>query len=127
MNNDVADAAMVQQALQELGVNNPLVHIRNSQDALEHLKDGHMKPHLILLNIPGVNGAEFLRQIKTDESLKWIPVVMLSESEGDEDIEKSFELGAVGYMVKSGDYKRFLEIVRVIHTYWSLSELPCGD
>jgi CheY-like chemotaxis protein len=127
VNDDAADAAAVQRALQELGVSNPLVHLRNNRDALEYLRDGHTKPCIILLDTPGVGIAEFLRQVKADESLNWIPVVVLTASEGDEDVEKSFELGAVGYMVKSGDYSRFLETVKAIHSYWSLSELPCKD
>ena len=74
--------------------------------------------------MPKMNGMEFLKIIKADDGLKKIPVIVLTTSNSEQDISKSFELGAAGYMVKSVDYKRFMEIINTIDSYWTLSKLP---
>jgi CheY-like chemotaxis protein len=74
--------------------------------------------------MPRMNGTEFLKIAKADESLKKIPVIVLTTSNSEQDIAKSFELGAAGYMVKSVDYKKFMEIIKTIDLYWTLSKLP---
>jgi len=79
---------------------------------------------LLDLNMPKMNGIEFLKIAKTDEELKSIPVVVLTTSSSEQDIVESFAFGAAGYMVKSVDYGKFMEIIRAIDGYWTLSELP---
>lgn len=129
VDDDSVNAAMAQRALQDLGISDPLVHLHDGQDALDYLRNDRSKPCVILLdlNMPKVGGIEFLKVAKADEELKQIPVVMMTVSDKDQDVERSFELGAAGYMVKSGDYKQFVESVKTIHEYWSLSELPGDD
>jgi DNA-binding NarL/FixJ family response regulator len=78
--------------------------------------------------MPKMNGTEFLKIVKTDEALKKIPVVVLTTSSQQRDVVESFKLGAAGYMVKSVDYGKFVETIRTINLYWTLSELPSnGD
>jgi DNA-binding NarL/FixJ family response regulator len=74
--------------------------------------------------MPKMNGVEFLKIVKVDETLKKIPIVVLTTSTEEQDVAESFKLGAAGYMVKSVDYEKFVDIVRAIDAYWSLSELP---
>jgi len=74
--------------------------------------------------MPKMNGTEFLKIVKADDTLKTITVVVLTTSSSEQDIVHSFELGAAGYMVKSVDYKKFIEIIRAIDLYWNMSELP---
>jgi DNA-binding NarL/FixJ family response regulator len=99
--------------------------------SLEYLRtNGNKKPCVILLdlNMPKMNGTEFLKIVKTDEALKKIPVVVLTTSSQQQDVVESFKLGAAGYMVKSVDYGKFVETIRTINLYWTLSELPSnGD
>ena len=71
-----------------------------------------------------MNGIEFLKIAKKDESLKKIPVVVLTTSKEDQDKVDSFNLGVAGYMVKPVDYRKFVEVVKTIDLYWSLSERP---
>jgi CheY-like chemotaxis protein len=121
------DVLTVKRAFRDLKVANELVPAHDGEEALEYLRSqSNTKPCVILLdlNMPKMDGAEFLKIIKKDEALKKIPVVVLTTSNTEQDIVKSFELGAAGYMVKSVDYHKFKEIIRTIDLYWTLSKLP---
>jgi len=128
---DNVDVMTVERVFRDLKIANQLVSTSNGEQALEYLRtDGNKKPCVILLdlNMPKMNGTEFLKIVKTDESLKKIPVVVLTTSSQQQDVVESFDLGAAGYMVKSVDYGKFVETIRTINLYWTLSELPSnGD
>lgn len=124
---DQVDAMTVKRALKELHVINPLVHRENGEAALAHLRDpGSVRPCIILLdlNMPIMNGIEFLQAVKGDEALRRIPVVVLTTSEEQQDKVNSFDLGVAGYMAKPVDYRQFVEVMRSINTYWTISEMP---
>ena len=124
---DSVDVMTVKRALKDLEVTGKLIPTGDGEEALAYLRDeGNAKPRVILLdlNMPRMNGTEFLKIVKADESLKKIPVIVLTTSNSEQDIAKSFELGAAGYMVKSVDYKKFMEIIKTIDLYWTLSKLP---
>lgn len=128
---DNVDVMTVERVFRDLKIANQLVSTSNGEQALEYLRtNGNKKPCVILLdlNMPKMNGTEFLKIVKTDESLKKIPVVVLTTSSQQQDVVESFDLGAAGYMVKSVDYGKFVETIRTINLYWTLSELPSnGD
>ena len=125
---DSVDAMTVKRALKELNVTNPLVHTLNGEEALEYLRNnnGNKKSCVILLdlNMPKMNGVEFLKIVKTDDKLKRIPVVVLTTSRDTHDKVETFGLSVAGYIVKPTDYKKFVETMRTIDIYWTLSELP---
>lgn len=124
---DAVDAMTVRRALQEVGVSNPVVHVTDGEAALTHLKDeSNARPALILLdiNMPRMNGIEFLRTMKAEQDLLAIPVVILTTSTNDRDIIQGFHLSIAGYMVKPVDYQQFVETMRAIMTYWQLSLMP---
>ncbi len=124
---DQIDVMTVQRALKELHVTNRLDVAENGQQALHRLRTSDIeRPCLILLdlNMPIMNGIEFLRVAKNDPQLKRIPVVILTTSEEQRDKMESFNLGVAGYMRKPVDYRQFVETIRSIDTYWTLSELP---
>lgn len=124
---DSVDVMTVKRALRDLEVKSELIPTGDGEEALAYLKDEeNSKPSVILLdlNMPKMNGTEFLRTIKADDELKRIPVIVLTTSNSEQDIATSFELGAAGYMVKSVDYKKFMEIIKTIDAYWTLSKLP---
>ena len=127
---DRVDVMMVKRALKDLNVTNLLVHTPNGKEAFEYLTgEGNERPCIILLdlNMPRMNGIELLKVIKADGELKKIPVVVLTTSRDTEDKFETFELGAAGYIVKPADYKKFVEAMRTIDIYWTLSELPDGE
>src|SRR3989338_6329472 len=76
------------------------------------------------LNMPVMNGIEFLEVVKHDDRLKGIPVVVLTTSEEEQDKVNSFNLGVAGYMAKPVDYRQFVEVIRTIDAYWTISEMP---
>lgn len=124
---DRIDAMTVIRALKDIKVINEVIIKENGEEALEFLKDDvNQTPAIILLdlNMPRMNGVEFLQAAKTDEVIKRIPVIVLTTSHGEWDRVQSFNLGVAGYMVKPVDYLQFVEVIRVIDLYWTLSELP---
>ncbi len=124
---DDLDAKTVQRALKELHVTNPVTRVTNGEEALAWLRDSaNAMPGLILLDLrlPVMNGIEFLHAAKADEHLRSIPVVVLTTSRLEEDKLATFNLSVAGYMVKPVDYSQFVEVVRTINLYWTLSETP---
>jgi CheY-like chemotaxis protein len=124
---DQVDKMTVVRALKEIHVTNPLVHRENGEDAVNYLQEATSdKPCIILLdlNMPIMNGIEFLKMVKNDDQLKRIPVVVLTTSEEQQDKVNSFDLGVAGYMAKPVDYRQFVEVMRSIDAYWTISEMP---
>ncbi len=124
---DRVDQITVRRALKDINVTNLLIIVSNGEEALEFLRnEKNEKPSIILLdlNMPKMNGIEFLKVAKQDNSLKRIPVVVLTTSKQDQDKIESFNLGVAGYMVKPVDYIQFVDVIRTINMYWTLSELP---
>lgn len=124
---DQVDVMTVKRALKEIDVTNQVVNLENGEEALKYLRDRESaKPCIILLdlNMPVMNGIEFLQVAKHDAQLKRIPVVVLTTSEEQQDRLNSFDLGVAGYMVKPVNYLRFVEVMRTIDAYWTISEMP---
>ena len=124
---DSIDAMTVRRAFRDLKLSNTLVHRINGEEALEYLREPDAElPCVILLdlNMPRMNGIEFLKVIKQDDRLKRIPVIVLTTSNEECDVVESFRLCVAGYIVKPVDYKKFVEAIRTIDLYWTLSELP---
>lgn len=124
---DEIDAETVQRSLTQLHITNPLVRVIHGREALAWLRDPvNRRPGLILLdlNLPVMNGIEFLQAIKTDPQLQAIPVVVLTTSALEQDKLASFKLSVAGYMVKPSTTAQFTEILHTIDIYWTLSETP---
>jgi CheY-like chemotaxis protein len=127
MAKDRNDVMTVKRAFKELDVSNQLVPAGDGEEALAYLRNqGMARPCVILLdlNMPKMSGTEFLRIVKADDTLKTIPVIVFTTSSTEQDIAESFELGAAGYMVKSIDYGKFIDTIKTIDLYWTLSKLP---
>ena len=124
---DQVDAMTVQRALREINVTNRLDTTHNGEEALSFLRNPENEhPDIILLdlNMPKMNGIEFLKIVKQDNDLKIIPVVVLTTSQEEQDRVDSFNLGVAGYMIKPVDYIKFVEVIKTIDLYWTISELP---
>jgi CheY-like chemotaxis protein len=124
---DRVDVMTVRRALRDIKVTNPLDIASDGEEALAYLRDpDRVRPCIILLdlNMPRMNGIEFLRAIKAHPVRKRIPVIVLTTSRDDGDKVDSFNLGVAGYMVKPVDYGQFVEMMRMVDLYWTISELP---
>ncbi len=124
---DAVDAMTVKRALKDLNVMNQLVVKGNGEEALRYLRDETTRlPCIIILdlNMPKMNGIELLRALKQDEHLRRIPAVVLTTSKGEQDRFQTFDLSVAGYMIKPVGYPQFVDVVRNINLYWTLSELP---
>ncbi|MBT4511659.1 MAG: response regulator [Chloroflexi bacterium] len=124
---DRVDAMTVRRAFRDLQITNSLDIVSDGEEALEYLRNnGHRRLGIILLdlNMPRMNGIEFLRIARQENALNGTPVVVLTTSREEQDKVGTFNLGVAGYMVKPVDYRQFLEVVRTIKLYWTLSELP---
>lgn len=126
---DLVDTMTIERALKELNIANELIKTGNGEEALDYLRETDTEnPCLVFLdlNMPRMNGLEFLEIIKQDNDLRVIPVVVLTTSKEESDRIRSFKFGVAGYMVKPVDYDQFVEVIRVIDKYWTISELPDG-
>lgn len=127
LEDDKVDAMTVRRAMNELKIANPLKHVFNGIEGLEYLQDSANEvPCIILLdlNMPKMNGLEFLKVIKQDPILKKIPVIVLTTSNAEKDKIESFSLSVAGYMLKPVDYTKFVVVIKDINLYWTLSEIP---
>jgi CheY-like chemotaxis protein len=124
---DSIDALTVQRALKELNITNNVVTCVNGEEALAYLAENTDNwPCIILLdlNMPKMNGIEFLQERDHNDKMRSIPVIVLTTSHDEKDRLETFKLGIAGYMLKPVDYKQFVEVIRTIDMYWTLSALP---
>jgi CheY-like chemotaxis protein len=119
------DALIAEEALTYAKVCNNLHIVRDGVEALAFVrKEGKYadapRPDLILLdlNLPRKNGLEVLAELKADEELRRIPVVILTTSKAEEDVLKSYDLHANCYIVKPVDFDQLTDIVRSMHSFW---------
>ncbi len=124
---DFVDAQTVRRAVKDLNLAYNIVHRKNGQEALDYLAEENVKyPHFILLdiNMPVMNGIEFLEARKKIDIVNTIPVIVLTTSQYETDRLTCFQSNISGYMVKPVDYQDFIEVVKAIDQYWTLSEYP---
>lgn len=122
---DPADVLMTREAFEEHKVRNRLNVVADGVDALAYLRrEGRyadaVRPDLVLLdlNLPRRDGRQVLEEIKNDEELRQIPVVVLTTSQADEDIVRSYRLHANAYVTKPVDFEQFVSVVRQIDEFF---------
>lgn len=125
------DVMCLKKAFEKKGIGKAIITASNGEEALAYLKGelpekGTRIPNLILLdlNMPVMNGFEFLDVVKSDARLKAIPVVVLTSSTSSLDMSDSYNSNVAGYIEKPMDPEEYLDIVHVLDQYWSLSYLP---
>ena len=129
---DPGDVLMTREALEESKVVNDLSVAGDGEEALRFLRrEGEFaaapRPDLVLLdlNLPRVDGREVLERIKADETLRRIPVVVLTTSQAEEDVLRSYDLHANAYVTKPVDFEQFVRAVRAIDDFFiSVVRLP---
>lgn len=122
---DRVDVMTVRRGFKQLHVANPLVVAYNGEEAFEYLNAKYSEwPCFILLdiNMPKMNGLEFLKKIKKQIGFHDIPVIMLTSSLERQDIDRSFELDISGYILKPVEYEEFIESMSILNAYWTIEE-----
>lgn len=130
---DEVDIMTVERAFDKANIVNPLFIARNGLEALDMLRgeNNHERlerPLLILLdlNMPKMNGIEFLEALRDDAALRRIPVVVLTSSSDDQDVWSAYNKNVSGYMTKPVSIDEFVEKMAAIGHYWSLCEIVNG-
>ena len=128
------DAMIIARALREGGVAHRLTVIRDGRQALDYLirlrnpaEPADLEPDLILLdlNLPGIDGGQVLVQIKADPFLRAIPVVILSTSKAEEDVYRTYDLGANSFITKPVTFEGLVDVMKSLGRYWfHIVELP---
>lgn len=123
-----SDEELALRALKKANVSNKIVVVRDGAAALDYLfargtyegRDTREVPQVVLLdlNLPKMGGLEVLREIRADERTRLCPVVVLTSSKEDRDLEGAYELGCNSYIVKPVDFTQFAEAVRQLGLYW---------
>jgi two-component system, response regulator len=128
------DAELTIHSLKKVNLANKLVHLKNGAEALDFIfakgefseRNIDSMPKVILLDIkmPKVDGIEVLRQIKSNETTKIIPVVIMTSSKEEQDIITSYQLGVNSYVVKPVEFESFAKAVSELGMYWVLTNQP---
>ena len=125
---DEVDVMNVKRAFDKNHITNPLFVAGNGLEALEKLRSGEVPQGrrivLLDLNMPRMNGIEFLRQLRNDPALAPTPVVVLTTSNNDRDKIDAFNLNVAGYLVKPVTFAEFSELMVTLNKYWTLVEMP---
>ena len=130
---DPGDQKLTRTSLMKQKIANELSVTESGEEAMDFLhhrgkyRGGNSRPDLILLdlNMPGMGGKEFLRRIKSDDTLKRIPVVILTTSDSEKDVLESYNLQAAGYVKKPVEIEEFRGAIREIGEYWfMICKLP---
>jgi DNA-binding response OmpR family regulator len=134
---DPHDVELTLTGLAEYNLANEVVVARDGEEALDFLHrrgkfagrtDGNPSVVLLDLKLPKVGGLEVLRQLKTDEKLKMVPVVILTSSHEDRDMVEGYKLGTNAYVVKPVDFHRFVDAIKHIGAFWAvINEPPPGS
>ncbi len=127
VDDDDIDAIALERALRKLRLLNTVIRARDGREALELLRAGKVSsPYMILLdlNMPRMNGLEFLESLRTDPLLTHAVVFVLTTSKSDEDLVAAYRQHVAGYVFKQHMDRDFLEVVGLIEHYWRLVELP---
>lgn len=129
-----ADAEMAIDALREAHLVNPIVHVEDGIDALDYLHargkyagrpDGLPAVLLLDIKMPRMDGLEVLKELRHDEQLKRLPVVVLTSSREETDLARSWDLGVNAYVVKPVDSEQFFHAVKTLGRFWAvLNETP---
>ncbi|KAA2245241.1 response regulator [Chitinophaga agrisoli] len=132
---DADDREMLKAAFEESNIGHNIKFVENGEELLRYLKRKgsyaddlrHPLPQIILLdlNMPKKDGREALKEIKTDNYLKRIPVIVLTTSQEEKDVKKSYELGVNSFIIKPVTFRKLVEFTQTLWKYWfEFVELP---
>ena len=122
---DAIEIMKLNRAISSLKKEHQIVEANNGEDALTILKKKELIPDIILLdlNMPKINGIEFLSILKNDDQLKYIPTIILTTSNNKKDLLACYKIGIAGYITKPLKYNDYVSRIDVLLSYWSINEL----
>ena len=125
---DEVDVMNVRRAFRKNNITNPLWVAGNGLEALDLLRSGEIPADrrlvLLDLNMPRMNGIEFLRELRADPELAATPVVVLTTSDDERDRVEAYNLNVAGYILKPVTFVNFVEAMATLNRYWTLVEMP---
>lgn len=122
---DAIEIMKFNRVLSTLNLKHKIVEANNGEEALTILKVKEVIPDIIILdlNMPKINGIEFLKILKADDYLKYIPAVILTTSNNRKDILECYKIGIAGYLLKPLKYEDYIDRIKHLVEYWSRNEL----
>lgn len=122
---DVIEVMKFNRVLSTLGLNHKIIEANNGEEALEILKVKDTIPDIIILdlNMPKINGIEFLTILKNDSYLRYIPAIILTTSNNHRDVLECYKIGIAGYVLKPLKYEDYVDRIKKTLEYWSSNEL----
>ena len=122
---DMIEVMKLNRSISSLKLNHKIIEANNGEEALKYLEKKEDLPDLILLdlNMPKINGIEFLSILKKDDILKYIPTVILTTSSNQKDLLECYKIGIAGYVLKPLKYEEYVSKIENLLAYWSINEL----
>ncbi|NML15739.1 response regulator [Azohydromonas caseinilytica] len=128
VDDDEVDVMNVRRAFTKANLANPVYTAGNGLEALQMLRDGRVPQGRLLvlldLNMPRMNGIEFLRELRADARLRATSVVVLTTSNEDQDKVEAYNLNVAGYLLKPVTFTTFVDLMATLQKYWTLVEMP---
>ena len=128
---DVSQLSMFIRNLKQSGVDSEILQFRNSLEVLNFLFQRGDEPHrikntpyVVILDIPEIDGVEVLRQIKQDERLRVIPIIIITNTDDPSEAERCYEFGCSIYITKPVDYERYIEVINRLGLILTIIEVP---
>ncbi|WP_417558694.1 response regulator [Mesoflavibacter zeaxanthinifaciens] len=122
---DMIEVMKLNRVVTSLGLNHKIIEANNGHDALKLLEAKDNLPDIILLdlNMPKINGIEFLSILKKDDVLKYLPTIVLTTSNNQKDLLECYKIGIAGYVLKPLKYEDYVSKIEKLLAYWSINEL----
>lgn len=122
---DTIEIMKLERTVSKLEVSHKITQAKNGEAALEFLKSDNRLPDIILLdlNMPRMNGIEFLKILKEDDKLRYLPTIILTTSENRVDLLECYKVGVAGYVIKPLKYEDYEHKLKRVFEYWDINEL----
>lgn len=122
---NIIEILKLKRAIENLGMNHEVLEAENGEIALDSIKQEEINPDIVLLdlNMPKMNGLEFLAIVRNDERMRHLPIIILSTSNNNRDLKEAYKLGVSGYILKPLKYEDYVKKIEHTLQYWSNNEL----
>ncbi|WP_346882644.1 response regulator [uncultured Algibacter sp.] len=122
---DTIEVMKLNRTISKLNLTHKIIEARNGEEALNILEKKESLPDIILLdlNMPKINGIEFLTILKNNDTLKFIPTIILTTSNNKKDLLECYKIGIAGYVLKPLKYEDYVTKIEKLLAYWSINEL----